>query len=627
MKKLLFVSFLLLIWGLGINVFEAKAQTAYGISIVRYNNSTRIVDGYSGTWLDYYAGLYYDPEVRGDLYRTDNPEISLDSGYSTGWADIIPAEVYLDTTNYQEGRTYCTYSQHFVLAYYYYTTTNYWLDPFRYSSFIYTGGGPWGGYPFSYYYVYPRRYRLGWTQACITIPVTPPPTPTPTPPTPTPTPTPCDPNLGGFCQGENMDLRVSPLTIKPSGVTGGTNKAKVTVRITNYLGSPVANRNVSLSLVLRPLQSDFGGHIVSQHTGNKPLGKLENISGTTNSNGVFETHYSPSHISGTIGIDGISSRSRDTTDILVGNTSLVLLGEGENYHLIGQTTAHPVNHYATQQAVAAHTLIANDYKAQFYGNNPIPENDKLAYNDMSLVWGGKFDLAKKWSASGAHAEHREGINTDVRCCTNPGNVPRNRWVALNEIFRNRGSNRTNDETGGNAPHWHLRFENFLAQEDLSQTQNKIEQNPNVFGEYNPAPVTTHYFVELVWWTILDRESTQEEWSNWHTQIVGAKAQGASQLFEKAKAFQQELFSSSEYVARHRTNEEFVEDVFNSHLMREPTQAEKEYWISYMQNLPPSFPQQRRRLRMLAEFELLDEFEDVVSGIVDETIAPEPSPTP
>jgi len=151
MKKSIFVSLLLLVFGLGINVFETAAQTAYGISIVRYNTSTRIVDGYSGTWLDYYAGLYYDPEVRGDLYRTDNPETSLDSGYSTGWADIIPAEVYLDTSNYQEGKTYCTFSQHFVLAYYYYTATNLWLDPFRYSSFIHTGGGPWGGYPFSYY--------------------------------------------------------------------------------------------------------------------------------------------------------------------------------------------------------------------------------------------------------------------------------------------------------------------------------------------------------------------------------------------------------------------------------------------------------------------------------------------
>ncbi len=625
MKKLLIVSLLSLILVFGISIQQADAQTVFGISIVRYNSTTRIVDGYSGTWLDYYAGYYYDPEVRGDLYRTDNPETSLDSGSSIGWADIIPAEVYLDTTNYQEGKTYCTYSQHFILAYYYYTATNFWFDPFRYSSFIYTGGGPWGGFPFSYYYVQPRRYRLGWTQACIAIPVTPP-TPTPTPPTPTPTP--CDPNLGGLCQGENMSLTVLPETIKPTGVTGGTEKAKVTVRITNWQGNPVANRDVRLNLVLRPLQRDFGGHIYSEHTGEKPIGKLEKVTGRTNSNGVFETFYSPPHISGAVGIDGISTRSRDSTDIKVGLSSLVLLEEGENYHLVGQTLAHPVNHYGTPRAVNAHPLIANDYKALYYEENPIPENDKLAYNDMSLIWGGKFDLSEKWGPGGEHGEHREGINTDVRCCRNPGNVPRNRWAALNVIFRTRGSNRTNDETGSStAPHWHLRFESFLAQDGSSQIQNGISQNSGNFGELNPAPVTTHYFVEFVWWSVFDHESTQEEWSNWHPQIVAAKAQGNSQLLEKVKAFEQELFSSSQYAARNRTNEEFIEDVFYAHLQRPPTQAEQDSWLSYLQNLPPSIPQHRRRLRLISEIELSTEFEETVLRIVDETTPPEPTPAP
>ena len=117
MKKLLLVCTMILVWSLGLMVSEAKAQVAYGISIVRYDNSARFVDGYSGTALDYYAGYYYDPVVRGSLYRTDMNETDLDTGYAEGYADLIPAEVYLFTTNYVEGRTYCTFSQHIVRAY------------------------------------------------------------------------------------------------------------------------------------------------------------------------------------------------------------------------------------------------------------------------------------------------------------------------------------------------------------------------------------------------------------------------------------------------------------------------------------------------------------------------------
>lgn len=104
MKRYLIITVLSIVWTIGIAVTDATAQTAYGISIVRYNASTRIVDGYSGTWLDYYAGLYYDPEVIGDLYRTDMNETSLDHGRSVGYANTIPAEVSLSTTNFVEGK-------------------------------------------------------------------------------------------------------------------------------------------------------------------------------------------------------------------------------------------------------------------------------------------------------------------------------------------------------------------------------------------------------------------------------------------------------------------------------------------------------------------------------------------
>ncbi|HSK70160.1 MAG TPA: hypothetical protein VK892_00585, partial [Pyrinomonadaceae bacterium] len=156
MKKLLFVCLMSLFWGSGIMAPEVKAQYVYYYTDVHYDSFYRYVDGYTTTYLDYYSGFYYDPAVLGELYRTDMNETPLDAGYDEGYADIFPAEVYLFTWNYVEGRTYCTAGTHFVID-------------------AYTG---WRS-------VVARLYP------CITIPYSPTPTPTVTPtPTPTITPTP-----------------------------------------------------------------------------------------------------------------------------------------------------------------------------------------------------------------------------------------------------------------------------------------------------------------------------------------------------------------------------------------------------------------------------------------------------
>lgn len=530
--------------------------------------------------MDYWAGLYYDPAVQGDLYRTDIPEPGLDSGYDEGYADIIDAEVYLFSTNYVEGKTYCTGSTHFVIE---------WDTR--------------------------RRYVVDRLNPCITIPVPPPPTPTPTP---VPTPTPCPLNLNKLCEDESILIYTSNQNIRPMGVTGGNNKSRVTACVIRG-ETPVPNREVRFRLVSRFGQTpDSGGHVESLHTGQRPLGKLDSTIGITNANGCVATNFNPPHIAGTVGVDASTSIVAVGTEILVGIPDLVFLYDGENYIRIGSTDAHPSNHWGAQTAVDGLPLIANDYKALFYGSNTIPEQEKLAYNDMSLSYGGKFDLKKTWSSAGAHAEHREGINCDVRS----NNVPRRRWAKLNNIFFERGSTRTNDETGTSAPHWHLRFEGSSMQGSSSGMQDGIEQNPSAFVEVNSVERTPHSFVEEVWWGILDRESTQEEWENWHTQIVEAKAQGTSQLLEKAKVFEQQLFISSEYTARYRTDAELVEDVFWSHLFREPTQTESEYWQNYLSNLPPSYTQQRRIQSLLYEIEATTEFQDIILGIVDELPPPE-----
>lgn len=569
-------------------VSENYSQTAYGYSMVRRPANTAILEGYSATWLDYYAGYYYDPEIVSDLYRTDDPETPLSFGRHIGYGDIIPAEVYHVTSNDVEGMTYCTFGQHFLWSYIYYAAYGQWFDPFRYS-LIYTGNPPWWGYPFGYYYAIPRRHRIGYTHPCITIPPT---QPTPTP-TPTPTPPPCEPGSLGCAPSTVYMPPVSP--VRPTGTSshaGGGSTTQVSVCI-----QPAQqNLPASLQLLHRPQHINSGGHIASRHSGSRPLGKLARDDGVTGSNGCFTTTYSPPYIAGIIGVDGTIMGTSKGQDILVRVDGLFPLGAGPDHQLIGQTASHPENHYALGVVNISLRQIASDYRSEFYPTGNIPDSEKVAYNDISLVFGGKFDLGNRWENTNVrHGEHREGINCDVRS----NNIPQPRRVRLNEIFDAHGSTRTHDETGTSAPHWHTRFE---------------------YGTPRVVERTPHSFVEDAFDAALLRESTQSEYDVWFDRITLAKSQGPLELLAEAKQFQNELFALSEYAARNRTQAEFVQDVFWAHLSREPAESEVAFWVDFMTNLPPSVPANRRRARMLDEFQLLPEFEQFVLSLVDPTLS-------
>lgn len=266
---------------------------------------------------------------------------------------------------------------------------------------------------------------------------------------------------------------------------------------------------------------------------------------------------------------------------------------GENYNLIGNenTPEHPSNHWATLSSRIGLVDIAADYRATYYGTNPIPDGQKIAYNDISLEWGGKFDLGRRWANTGSHVEHREGINCDTRS----RNIPRDRWQTLNDFFFNRGSTNTLDETGTNAPHWHLRFE-------FGQ--------PRMTARYTPGN-----FVDMTWAETFDRQATDEEWQMWTERLEQAKAQGQPQLLAEAKTLERERFLSQEYIARNRTDEEFISDVFRSYLLREPTGKEMNDWLEVISSYSTTSPD--NRALFLAEFENIQEFADLIYSLVDE----------
>jgi len=98
------------------------------------------------------------------------------------------------------------------------------------------------------------------------------------------------------------------------------------------------------------------------------------------------------------------------------------LGSSPSYQLVGNTgypgQNHPQNHFGMPNAIFALPLIMRDFRNQ---------TGLIAHiNDMSLGWGGTFDLgptyatancpvsaAQFWTNSCVHAEHRLGKNADI----------------------------------------------------------------------------------------------------------------------------------------------------------------------------------------------------------------------
>lgn len=592
---------------------KVYSQSAYGLSDVGYDSNTREIFGVSATWLDYQIAWYYDPEVLGELYWQFHNEIPLDSGYGIGLSQpqyglLIPAVVDLYSTSYLPVTRYTTFSTHFVRSYYVYESCSggfgflapCYPDPFGLSNF--SGGffGPsfgWPGLPFNpFFFVAGRRFRLGTTEASIVTPsgpfclppsgsgqtmvtadgATAPPCPTPTP-TPTPTPV-------------NVQLDVQPRILTPAGTEGGTNTATVTVR------TVPATANRAVTLTLTPV-ANSGGHVDAQHVGARPDGQLRRQTGTTNASGEFTTTYTPSHIGGIVNVRA-SSGGVNSAEIGVNIRvpDLVQLQGGANYELIGTSLSHPQNHWGTAAANAGLQGIANDYASTFYPNpqNPIPDADILRYNDQSLTWGGKFDLPRRWGNGGSHHEHRRGVNCDVRCCANPGNVPPDRWDRLDEIFTDRGSTLTLDETETNSPHWHLRF---------------------LFGVQNVAVNrdAAHLVVES-FSSALEREADPDEWEERMNTFDAARAQGQLQTIDAAKAMTAALFQSVEYANRNRSDEDFVSDLYTTFLLRAPDPGGYAFWLGVLRNDNSNGLDGRAHL--IQAFVESPEFRNLIIGLTD-----------
>ena len=593
---------------------KSYSQSVYGLSSVGYDSNTREIFGLSATWLDYQLAWYYDPEVLGELYWQFNNEVPLDSGYGVGlslpqYGILIPAVVDLYSTSYLPLTRYTTFSTHFIRSYYFYDTCSgffgffapCYVDPFGFGGFFGGFFGPsslFPANPFNPFGFMPgRRFTLGTTEASIVTPpgpfclpslkigesmvtadgATAPACPTPTP---TPTPTPI-----------TTILEITPVVLTPSATAGGNNTAEVKVRTV----PATANRAVTITY---DAVQDSGGHIDAHHTGVRPRGSLRMPKNpVTNAAGEFITTYTPSHIAGIVNFQATVAGGSSSTQIGVNMRvlDLVPLQPGANYELIGTTTSHPGNHFGTALANTGLAQIADDYKNEYYAQVPIPQDDKLHYNDQSIVWGGKFELNARWgNEQRDHAEHRRGINCDVRCCNGPGTVPQARWARLNQFFFQRGSTDTNDETQSTHPHWHLRF---------------------LFGAQNQAiNRNAGHFVAETFISALEREPDSDEFQERMDTIDAAHVQGQTQTIDAAKALTTALFESVEYANRNRSDEEFVEDLYATYLLRAPEPAGYAFWLNILQT--DNANGQNGRAHLIQGFVESAEFRNLIIGLSD-----------
>lgn len=84
--------------------------------------------------------------------------------------------------------------------------------------------------------------------------------------------------------------------------------------------------------------------------------------------------------------------------------ALVGAEKGKHYH-------YTATHYGTVETVAALKRLAHKWRATY------PKSYKLAINDISLPWGGAFDLKGDWNHNSSHFNHSFGIAADIskRC--------------------------------------------------------------------------------------------------------------------------------------------------------------------------------------------------------------------
>lgn len=162
-------------------------------------------------------------------------------------------------------------------------------------------------------------------------------------------------------------------------------------------------------------RENTGGHH-DGHSGDRPAGEHVPSSGwVSRTDGYLKSTYYSSEVAGVVDVvlscNALIVPCRGGFVAFgVGVQGLEDLGMGVGYVLTGDKTPHPSNHWGVPAFLAGSRAVA----MQFFNDYP---DTPLLYNDISLEYGGVFDVATR-SAAGydwnpPHSTHRLGTNMDI----------------------------------------------------------------------------------------------------------------------------------------------------------------------------------------------------------------------
>jgi hypothetical protein len=249
----------------------------------------------------------------------------------------------------------------------------------------------------------------------------------------------CDGNKDEGCKTCEISVKVSPSAVwplipekqRPKGYSVDNTRADVVITLTN----PAPPDGCMINLKVEPVENS-GGH---SHNGNRPKGTIDKavIAMPAGTIGAESAIYKSSEIAGEEKIIAeVKGEKKSEATIIVRVPNLYSMPSG-NWRLTGQMTAHPINHYGTYYTVVNTHGMAEDFYEQL--------DATLGINDMSLKYGGGFDIYGNWLSDitspqcrqkgHGHCSHRKGTGVDIDRCAlstiqnnpNPrGNCPNGR---------------------------------------------------------------------------------------------------------------------------------------------------------------------------------------------------------
>jgi len=148
----------------------------------------------------------------------------------------------------------------------------------------------------------------------------------------------------------------------------------------------------------------------------------------------------------------------DMIDVKVPN--LIEIKAGPGYVMGGETTPHPFNHFVTPDFKAQLMAIGATWKQTCANSTP------LTYNDMSLPWGGKFDLGLGWGVNPkeSHAGHAYGNNADI----SKWRVRKGNRAKLVKMMCGYAHVYSEGDATGENPHYHLALRTSKHADDFPE---------------------------------------------------------------------------------------------------------------------------------------------------------------